>query len=74
MTTTEIYTLAAELTNKEINNVLAAWDNTGETKIVNEFNVLVDLGDSRGLALATLIAKKYSGVNGYESYYNAYCI
>jgi hypothetical protein len=74
MTTQEIYKLANEFTNQEINNVLFGWENTSETKQIERFNSLVSLGDSRGLALATTIAEKYNSKDSYNTFYNAYCI
>ena len=74
MTTQEIYNLANELTEKEVNNVLACWKNTNEAKKIETFNYLVNLGDSKELALATTIAKKYNSKDNYQDYYNAYCI
>ena len=73
MTTTEIYTLANELTDKEISNVLNSWEINNETKSIDTFNSLVRLGDSKGLALATTISEKYKSVDSemYETaYYN----
>jgi phosphopantetheinyl transferase (holo-ACP synthase) len=74
MTTKEIYTLANELTDKEVNNVVKGWENANETKSIETFNSLVSLGDSNQLACATVIAEKYNdkGVSGmyriaYES-------
>jgi hypothetical protein len=72
MTTQEIYKLASELTEKEINNVLAGWENTNEAESLETFDVLVSLGDSRGLALATTIAKKYKGEKDNSTYILAY--
>ena len=58
MTTQEIYNLASELTEKEINNVLVGWENTNEAKLIEIFKSLVNLGDSKELALATTIANR----------------
>ena len=74
MTTQETYNLANELTEKEISNVLNGWANNNEEKTIATFESLVKLGDSRALALATTIAKKYNSKSNYESYYNTYCI
>ena len=73
MTTTEINTLAKELTDKEISNILNSWEMNKETKQLDMFNSLVRLGDSKGLALATTISEKYKSVDSemYETaYYN----
>lgn len=74
MTTQEIYSLAKELTEKEVNNVLASWETSNETEQLRQFNSLVSLGDSRELALATTIAKKYDSSDNFQVYYNAHCI
>ncbi len=74
MTTTEIYTLANELTEQEVNNILGSWEQREETKNIESFNSLVKLGDSRELAIATVIAEKYNSKENYSEYYNAYCI
>ncbi len=72
MTTTEIYTLANELTNQEVSNVIAGWKNANETKSIETFNSLVRLGDSKQLACATVIAKKYNDKGTSEIYRIAY--
>ena len=71
MTTQEIYKLASELTEKEIQNVLGGWEIAKEIEALKTFNSLVGLGDSRALALASTISEKYEGDNS-EVYYNAY--
>ena len=70
MTTQEIYTLANEVTEQEINNVTAKF-NTEENEL---FNTLVQLGDSKGVALFTVISKKYDSKEESEMYYNAHCL
>lgn len=74
MNTTEIYTLANELTEQEVNNILGSWEQRNETKSIESFNSLVRLGDSKELAMATVIAEKYNFKENYTEYYNAYCI
>jgi hypothetical protein len=74
MTTTEIYTLANELTEQEVNNILGSWEQRNETKSIDTFNSLVTLGDNKQLAMATTIAEKYNSKENYNEYYNAYCI
>lgn len=71
MTTEEIYKLASELTEKEIENVLGSWEIAKETESLKTFNSLLGLGDSRALALASTISEKYEDDNS-EVYYNAY--
>ena len=69
MTSQEIYNLANELTDQEVNNVLQGWENDNETESIRLFNSLVKLGDSRKLALATAIADKMRPKADYYSYY-----
>jgi hypothetical protein len=72
MTTQEIYDLAKELTEKEVANVVAGWENSNETESINTFNNLVQLGDSKQLACATVIAKKINYKGDSEIYRTAY--
>jgi hypothetical protein len=72
MTTQETYKLANELTNQEVNNIIAGWENVNETESIRTFNSLISLGDSRELACATVIAKKYNSKDNTEFYTNAY--
>lgn len=74
MTTTEINKLANELTEQEVNNILGSWEQSNETKSIETFNSLVRLGDSKGLAMATVIADKYNTKEESEIYYQAYCL
>lgn len=74
MTTQEIYTLANELTKQEVNNILGSWEKKEETKSIESFNSLVRLGDSKELAMATVIAEKYNSKENYTEYHNAYCL
>lgn len=74
MTTQEIYTLANKMTDQEVNNILGSWDQRNETKSIETFNSLVRLGDSRQLAVITVISEKYNSVDNYKEYYNAYCL
>jgi hypothetical protein len=70
----EIYNLAAELKENEIENVLALWAKE-DAKSLKTFNNLVSLGDSRALALATVLDGKAEQKEGkFEAYYAAYCI
>ena len=72
MTTKETYKLANELTNQEVNNIVAGWENVNETESLKTFNYLVNLGDSRCLACATVIAKRYNTKDNTGFYINAY--
>jgi phosphopantetheinyl transferase (holo-ACP synthase) len=72
MTTQETYTLANELTNQEVDNIVGGWENSNEIETLRTFNALVSLGDSREMACATVIAKKYNSKDNAEFYNNAY--
>ena len=68
MTTTEIYTLANETTENQYNNLV----NLFSTKEEQSLNILIKLGDSKELALWTIIAERYNNpVNErYEEFNN----
>jgi hypothetical protein len=68
MTTQEIYTLANETTEAQLNNLVNGF-NTKEEK---EFNTLLRLGDTKGLALWTIIATRYNGQDDSLIYNIAY--
>ena len=68
MTTKEIYTLANETTEAQLNNLINGFD----TKEESLFNSLVKMGDSKELALWTVIAEKYNAVEVSEMYNIAY--
>tara|TARA_R110000744_G_scaffold148351_2_gene261422 strand:- start:25350 stop:25562 length:213 start_codon:yes stop_codon:yes gene_type:complete len=68
MNTTEIYKLASELTEKEVNNVIAKWE--GES--LKSYNSLIKLGDSMQLACATVIAEIYNDKGESKMYQTAY--
>jgi hypothetical protein len=53
----QIHTLANELTEAQVKNILN-WQET-EDKALENFESLVRLGDSRELAVATAISQKY---------------
>lgn len=67
MTTTEIYQLASETTQKKVNNLLAGFNN----EEARTFERLVRLGDSKELALWTVIAKRDRNTDS-EAYRQAY--
>ena len=46
MTTKDIYQLASELTEKQINNVLGAWNKDGDTEELRSFDSLVSVGQT----------------------------
>lgn len=68
ITTEEIYELASKVTEKEIENVV----NRFEAKEEFLFNQLVQLGDSRAIALFTVIAEKYNSPEVSDIYQIAY--
>ena len=72
MTTQEIYNLANEMTEQQVLNIVAGWENTNETKSIEFYNRLVILGDSKQLACATVIADKYNNKDNFKEYYKAY--
>lgn len=68
MTTQEIYTLANETTEAQLNNLLNGFND----KELKEFNTLLKLGDSKELALWTIIAGRYNGQDDNLIYNIAY--
>jgi hypothetical protein len=68
MTTQEIYTLANGTTEAQLNNLVNGFN----TKEESSFNSLVKLGDSKELALWTVIAERYDEVEVSEMYNIAY--
>ena len=68
MTTQEIYTLANETTENQLNNLLNGFN----TKEENSFNTLVRLGDRKEVVLWTVIAERYNEVEVSEIYNLAY--
>ena len=55
MNTQEIYKLADELTEQQVQNVLGGWVASNEHEKIRLFNSLVRLGDSKQLACATVM-------------------
>jgi hypothetical protein len=72
MTTQEIYQLAIEMTEQQVLNVVAGWENANETKSIEIYNWLVKTGDSMQLACATVIAEKANDKGVSEIYRMAY--
>lgn len=68
MTTQEIYTLANETTETQLNNLLNRFD----TKEESLFNSLVRLGDKKEVALWTVVSERYNRVEVSEMYNVAY--
>jgi len=74
MDTAKIYKLAAELTESQIENILALWIKDNDKEETRAFTSLVRLGDSRALAMATTLENKATKVDNSAAYYAAYCI
>jgi len=68
LTSTEIYTLANEITEQQFNNLFNIFTEEQE----KEFNCLVRLGDSKEVALWTVISNKYENKEVSEMYNLAY--
>ena len=69
----EIYKLAAEMTEQQVLNVVAGWENNNETKNIESYNWMVRTGDSMQVACATVIASKANDKGcANEFYRNAY--
>jgi hypothetical protein len=68
MTTPEIYKLANETTEKQYDNLV----NLFSTKEEKSLNILIQLGDSKKLALWTVIAERYNNPvsERYEEFNN----
>lgn len=47
--------LAKKLGEKEIQNILGFWEKNNDQKKLSDFNCLVRLGDSKALAMATVL-------------------
>jgi hypothetical protein len=56
MTTQEIYKLANEITENQYNNLVNLFSKKEEESL----NILIRLGDSKELALWTIIAERYN--------------
>lgn len=70
MTSQEIYQLASETTEQQFNNLVNGFSEDEQ----KTFNSLVRLGDSKELALWTVISQRYNKVEVSEMYYLAYNI
>lgn len=67
MTTQEIYTSANETTENQYNNLV----NLFSTEEEETLNILIKLGDSKELALWTVIAERYNKIE-VSKMYNQY--
>lgn len=63
MTQEEIYKLANELTEQQVDNIVFGWEKDNDTKQIKLYNSLIKLGDSKQLACATVIADRYNILN-----------
>lgn len=72
MTTQEIYKMANELTEAESNNIIGGWKRDNELEQIKLVEMLMQLGDSLQMAVATTIAEKYNSVGVSEIYNIAY--
>jgi len=68
LTSTEIYTLANEITEQQFTNLFNRFSKEEE----KEFNTLVRLGDKKEVALWTVISNKYENKEVSELYNLAY--
>jgi hypothetical protein len=55
MNTQEIFNLASELTEQQVLNIIAGWELRNEINKINDYNILIKLGDSMQLACSTVI-------------------
>lgn len=72
MNTQEIYKLANEITEQEVENVLGGWVARNEQEKIRLFNSLVRLGDSKQLACATVMLGYSIDAETEEFYRMAY--
>lgn len=72
MNTQEIYKLANELTEQQVENVVAGWVAKNEKESINTYNSLVSLGDSKQLACATVMLNKVVEKEVSQMYRMAY--
>jgi len=66
----KLYNTTLEFTDKQIDNVINIWELEGD-KDLQTFSSLIILGDSKQIAFASTMVKKYKGDNS-EFYINAY--
>lgn len=72
MNSQEIYKLANEITEQEVENVFGEWEAKNETEKIKTYNSLVRLGDSKQLACATVMLNKPIDKETLENYRIAY--
>mgnify|MGYP000111744554 CR=1 FL=1 len=72
MNSQEIYKTAKSLTEAQIENIVSSWNDNKEEEQIRLFESLVRLGDSKALAVATVIEKKYKKEGSNSIYELAY--
>ena len=72
MTTEELYTLASELTEQQVLNIVKGWENENDKKALETYNFLSTTGDSIQMACATVIWEKANDLGQSEMYNIAY--
>jgi hypothetical protein len=72
MNTQEIYKLADEMTEQQVKNVVAGWEQRNEKEKIRSYESLVRLGDSLQLACATVMLNKPFDKETLEAYRYAY--
>ena len=68
MDTQAIYKLADELTEQQVDNVIAGWNNRIDKRKKERFDILVRLGDSRELACATVMLDTFDHEDNLDTY------
>ena len=68
MDTQAIYKLADELTEQQVDNVIAGWNNRNDKEKKKTFDSLVRLGDSRKLACATVMLDTFDHEGNLDTY------
>ena len=61
--------LAKKLSEKEIANIVGGWEQRKETKKLERFNCLVRLGDSKAMAMATVLNETCQDSAAYKAAY-----
>ncbi len=72
MNTQEIYKLANEITEQQVNNVVGGWSARNENEKIRSYESLVRLGDSKQLACATVMLNNPIDKETKEFYRMAY--
>lgn len=72
MNTEAIYKMSEEINEEKVNEILSEWEKNGEKEKIRLYNSLVNLGDSKELACATVYLKEPISQETIESYRFAY--